>query len=1457
MTVTDVRGSEEPSGRDLPDDATTSGVVVVDEGPVTGTLDSPSDHDWFAVSLAPGRTYRFTLESPGDSRRLDVEPQIRGLRDANGNPVSGTGNATEFRFTTNGDSTDTVYYVAVGGTSGQANQRDLRNGMLHGRNEPVPFSLAGLQANGYPTAGYSVLSANFESTGSAYTVRVDDVTNEVRDDLPADDSTTGIVTVGGSVTGFIDSPDDRDWFAVRLRAGQVYQIDLEGEPTGAGTLQNPLLHGVYSRYGNPVTVPPRHIAGTTNDDINTYRSDFNSRVQFMPRLSTTYYVSAGTSDGQSGTYKLSIYEFVGEVADSPSTTGTLVVGSPLISKLDYHGDRDWFAVTLKEGKVYRFALEGWKAGVATLYTPYIHGIYRADGTYINGTSKYNNLRSVYVWFTPDEGGTYYVSAGHHETLTLRQGLRTYRLSVTELSDDFVDSTATTGVVEVGGSARGEIELRYDRDWFGVALEAGKTYQIDLKGASSDDGTLRDPYLRGLHRADGRLIANTTNDAGGTGHNSRLTFKPQVSGTYYVAAGGHGDSIGTYRLSVAEIKDGLTDDFTADTSTTGTVEVGGTAAGEIETSRDRDWFAVTLESGKTYRIDLEGLATNAGTLRDPYLHGLHNASGRLLAGTKDNDQGVGRNSRVQFTATQDATHYVAAAGYENWTGTYTLSVTELADDYTPDTDTTGILNVGGSATGEIEFEGDRDWFAVTLQAGRTYWMELKGARSGDGSLRWPHLRGIHNSRGSFIRGTSDDFGRDGYGGPVAFTPPATATYYVVASDHGTRTGTYRLYVRDVTDDFADDTETTGTIQVGGSTTGKIEISRDRDWFAVTLETGKTYQIDLQGASTGQGTLEQPRLTVYDARGHTILEALVAGANPRLLFTPLEDATYYAEATGSSSYFYINGTGYRWINSTGTYTLSVTDVSDSVLDDFAAGTATTGTVEVGGSATGELEVPGDRDWFRVTLEGGRTYRIDLQGSATDAGNLYNPYVPGIYDADGNLIAFTTNNDGGETRDAQVYFMAPASGIHYVAAGAFGYRKGTYTLSVTDVTEDIPDDFAAGTWTTDAVQVGGSVRGEIETAGNLDRFAVSLEAGRIYRIDLEGLDTGAGTLEDPYLYGVYDTRGNRIDDTRSNDGGVGRNSRIHFTLPHNATYYVIASGYDEGTYTLSLTDVTDSLTDDFAAGTGTTGRVEVDGSADGVIDYVGDRDWFAVTLEAGRTYRIDMEGRDTGAGTLTDPHLFGIHDASGTHLSGQFDRSIIEAFSRVTFTAPANGTYYVSAGADGYMTGTYTGTYTLLVMDVTDGIHDDYSAEKNGAGTVAVGVAKTGSIDVPEDRDWFAVNLQAGKTYQIDLEGSDTAAGTLRNPVLRGIHDAHGTLIANTVDYYGGEGRNSRVTFFADGNATYYVAVGSQISNVRDHYHEGTYTLSVADVSDRVTDDFLARHDRHGLGRWLGKGSDRLPA
>ena len=336
---------------------------------------------------------------------------------------------------------------------------------------------------------------------------------------------------------------------------------------------------------------------------------------------------------------------------------------------------------------------------------------------------------------------------------------------------------------------------------------------------------------------------------------------------------------------------------------------------------------------------------------------------------------------------------------------------------------------------------------------------------------------------------------------------------------------------------------------------------------------------------------------------------------------------------------------------------------------------------------------------------SYRIDLKGEGTEDRTLPDPYLSGVYDADGNRFTGTADDDGGEGRNSRVFFTATETATYYVSADAFGIDTGTYKLSVNQVAVAVGDafgtgtDVAADTDTTGAVDVGYSVRGRVNFAGDRDWFAVTLEAGKTYQIDLKGLGTGDGTLLNPYLHWVHDADGNRFPLTTNENGGEGGNSRVFFTATEDGTHYVAAGSWGltgrVGTYTLSVTDVTDSVADDFTPGIGTSGTVTVGGSVTGEVDYPNDRDWFAVVLEAGTTYRFDLKGSDTGDGTLADPYLGGVHDADGDLLPGTTDNNGgTDRNSRVEFTATENATYYVAAGA---WVPHHTGDYTLSVEEV----------------------------------------------------------------------------------------------------------------------------------------------------------------
>ncbi len=827
------------------------------------------------------------------------------------------------------------------------------------------------------------------------------------------------------------------------------------------------------------------------------------------------------------------------------------------------------------------------------------------------------------------------------------------------TDDFGSTVQNHGTVAVGGTVTGTIESRGDRDWFAVQLIAGTTYRFDLEG-SPTQGFGR--FILRLRDSNGNFMGS--NHDGEDNPNSQFSFTAGETGTYYVsAAAGRRDRLtGTYNLGMV-----ADDDFGNNSETSGLMEVGGSVTGKIESRGDRDWFAVQLIAGTTYRFDLEGSPTQ-GFGR--FILRLRDSNGNFMGSNHDGEDNP--NSQFSFTAGETGTYYVSAAAgrRDRLTGTYNLSM--VADDFANNSETSGLMEVGGTVTGTIESRGDRDWFAVQLTAGTSYQFNLEGTPTQGFGRFILRLR----DRNGNLMGNNHD-GKNNPNSQFSFTAGETETYYISAAA-GRRdrlTGTYNLgMVAD--DDFGNNPETLGRLQVGGSVTGTIESRGDQDWFAVQLIAGTTYRFDLGGSSTGQGTLSDPYFRLYDSNGNLVGENNNGGdnSNSQFSFTARETGTYYASAAGHGDTL------------TGTYNLGMV-----ATDDFGNNSETSGLLEVGGSVRGKIDFQGDRDWFAVQLIAGTTYRFDLKNPGgtfitcfLTSICLLDPYFR-LYDSNGNLVGYT--NNGGHHRDSRYPFTPEDTGTYYASASSkYNSDKGDYTLSVVEVPV-VADDFGNNSNTLGRVEVGGSVTGTIEYDSDPDWFAVQLIAGTTYRFDLGGSPTGQGTLSDPY-FRLYNSLGYIIND--NDDGGSGYNSRFSFTAPETGTYYAAAGGYGRrtGTYTLSV-----KVTDDFGNNSDTLGRVEVGGSVTGTIESQGDQDWFAVQLTAGTTYRFDLEGTDTAPETLSDPY-FRLYD-SNSNLVGENNNGEDGLNSQFSFTAPSTGTYYASAGADGIS----TGTYNLGVVEVAD--------------------------------------------------------------------------------------------------------------------------------------------------------------
>lgn len=225
---------------------------------------------------------------------------------------------------------------------------------------------------------------------------------------------------------------------------------------------------------------------------------------------------------------------------------------------------------------------------------------------------------------------------------------------------------------------------------------------------------------------------------------------------------------------------------------------------------------------------------------------------------------------------------------------------------------------------------------------------------------------------------------------------------------------------------------------GSGSGTFEAAGDRDVFAFTVAQSGSVAITLTG-SNGLDTY----LRLYSSNGQLLAEN--DDANNTLnsaLSSNLTAGTYYLSAGA------YNDAG------TGTYQAAVdfdpaAPVDDHANDPNASATLVTLDAAGHGTATGTLEVAGDRDVFKFTVTKAGSVTVAL--SAT--GDL-DTYLR-LYNSNGQVVA--ENDDFNGTLNSSIT-ASLAAGTYYLSAGSYNDAgTGAYQASINfTATETFQDYF-----------------------------------------------------------------------------------------------------------------------------------------------------------------------------------------------------------------------------------------------------------------------------------------------------------------------------------------------------------------------------------------------------------------
>ena len=646
-------------------------------------------------------------------------------------------------------------------------------------------------------------------------------------------------------------------------------------------------------------------------------------------------------------------------------------------------------------------------------------------------------------FRTDQADTYYVSiaspkGGHAPD-------RVYTLSAR--SDDHPADTTTTAVAELGEPTRvflmrtssdPDDTATNDVDWVRASLLANVRYHISFDVGKCPQTAV----IEGIHDADGTAIPMTSSSKACS---ASLYFTPTTKGDYYIAVTGKGSQFvdkedldddgrlkGTYHdrypfigadavlvvslvvnyctgESLDTLRDALTPlsepagaDLPAGTSTSGQAPIGSSVTGNIESATDRDWFRVRFNGRigeRVYWLELKGADTGDGTLEDPLIVGIYGRQGNYIpyshvlgqSLTWNNDSGYGRNAITDFTEPCAADYFVAVAGNEGSTGSYTLSVTDITD--------TSTSIPGQSRTGEdfaqwvddsVAFRGDVDFLIGNLAPGLPATVPAHDLTASEPTDLYDTNQGGDSGSSDLFRlGVVPD--RD-YRLEIRVPEttdgrPANVSFIV-----------FRGYIPYF--DLGDENEAPGAMIYNF-------------WL---VDDNKNGDLSIE--------FKAPRFHEVDGRNI-----------PARLLVAFELGEYHFEPGD-------------------VYTVVLTDITDAE-DDYLGAEETTGTVAVGGSVTGNLEVDNDVDWFKVRLEEGKSYRIIMRGSESGGGTLADPtvVVGTIASVSAGYYGFGAPppfNDDKSTTEKDSELVVPVFTTHdaYIHAATSGTGTGTYTIEVEEV-------------------------------------------------------------------------------------------------------------------------------------------------------------------------------------------------------------------------------------------------------------------------------------------------------------------------------------------------------------------------------------------------------------------------
>ena len=1062
-----------------------------------------------------------------------------------------------------------------------------------------PYSAGGETYSSY-TYKYIIEEKGSDQIGDTYASAVDFAqadlsfkdgddtrTGELRDyaEFSSSDEEDGILK------GSLEKNGDKDVYKIDLEAGQQYEFfvnnvrvdlkfyDLNGERVtqnsnwgeeGDGSLksesvhQNGVLQGTKKIFIVPTTAT-YYIEAAENSNFGNYTGEYEISV-----VNVSQDDDFGSSSKTAGGFNA----YVQTLTDSNSVEYEALKGT-----IDYSRDADWIKLDTISGNDYKIELDSTTMDKLKLriFDKSGHEVFLKSSYILNNkdTGVQEQAGITIDWKTEKDAAltlsaidsTYFVEVqsyreeGDYElTFNLDNTLDDYGSSfstagnftyINANDDDATDSTISARIDKIN-----------DKDWFFINIEKDSVYEIVLDSAVI---TSNDFYVNW-----GTLVANKTKDAStlSTTDNHFIFTSHSDFGLIEIS---DKYNVGDYSITLNKL---ASDTFDGDRDNAIDVALVESTYSEVESllnQKDHDMKKVDLIAGKSYTIELLADTSNTTALGQLSLSIMDDARDNIEDGVVREWNPGDAMERLTFTPTTSGTYYLDIYSPKQGLGDYTLNIneTDMSNDIgSTITDNTLFTDLDSDTNGiisdTIDTTFDRDWIKYSFEAGKQYQISVDSLNTTTGKVYIFDESGKLMKDNQIWDGDSHNLTNDDK--TIIFTATETKEHIIVVAD--TAVTDYNLEITEYveSDDLAADNSGTTTITVGTPITSKITNDSDKDWIKVDFVAGNIYKIDASASTDTQALNANFSIGgIYDANG-VFIEG-TSNASGEVVFNAESSASYFIEVTGDSG-------------SIGVFDLSVSSFSATEKVTALANNTTDQTLTVGTTYKSEVDYYYDKDWVKVVLKAGTIYDVSMIGDT-----LKNSVIGGIYDANGDIVADTYNDNGSNfTMDAKTTFTTSGTqGVdaditYFIEAEAFKDGTGSYSLDVAinDGTTSGDDETSSATdsnnlTSTAKVDNGLSkyIYGEINYDGDSDYFEYNFEAGVTYEISMYGSSSKSGTLSDTFIKSIKDSNGVAIDGMSDARSGNGTDSFLKFTATETAAYYVETSSQNSsmGSYRLKV--------------------------------------------------------------------------------------------------------------------------------------------------------------------------------------------------------------------------------------------------------------------------------------------------